>query len=169
MNLNSQNQPMMRLKSFIVNGEEQKLDNNFDIFFVYEDENEKIIYAPIVKNDIFYYPKNISIPRDTIGYHWLLKHEGKIYYLRHGWLFIFQEMEIVIETKSYKKYDETKWRRDCFNSEESSYNNEGVVYIEWDSYTWTCNPIMGNMKSYLRKGKELLRISNSKSKKKKKQ
>jgi len=38
-----------------------------------------------------------------------------------------------------------------------------------DSYAFTCNPIRTNMKTYFRKGKELLRISNPKSKKRKKE
>ena len=158
----------VRLKSFVINDEEQKLDNNFNIYFVYEDENEKIIYTSTIKKDTFDYPKIISMPRDTNDYHWLLGYEGKIYHLRSGWLFKIQEMEIVIETKSSKEYSEQKWIYECSPSfRDSLSDNFGVVFIKWDSYAFTCNPIRTDMKTYFRKGKELLRISNPKSKKRK--
>ncbi len=166
LNLHSQNQRIMHLKSFIINGEEQKLDNNYAICFLPENENEKVIYVPTIKNDTFYYTP--PMPRDTIRYHWLLKYEKKVYYLRTGRLYSFQDVEIVIETKSYKEYNDDKWRYKCSSGFDDNWdNNYGVVYVLRDSYAITCNPIMGNMKSYFRKGKELLRISKSKEKRKK--
>ena len=159
------------LKSFVIDDEEQKLDNNFKIFFVYEDENEKIIYTPTIKKDTFHYPRGISTPRDTNYYHWLLSYKGKIYHLRSGWLFLYQEVEIVIDTKLHKEYRNRKWASE-FPSyfKDSLYNNYGVIYIKWHSHNAhdaiTCNPIRTNMKTYFRKGKELLKSSDIKKKKK---
>ena len=58
-NMHSYNQTT-RLKSFMINGEEQKLDNNFNIYFVYGDENEKIIYTSTIKKDTFDYPFHLK-------------------------------------------------------------------------------------------------------------
>ena len=164
LNLGSYSQPM-RLKSFIINGEEQKLDINYKLYFVNEDEN--IIYTSNIINDTFHYPEGIFKPKDTTNYHWLLCYKGKIYYFFSGWLFKFQEMEIIIETKAYEKYSEKEWIYKCSDDFRSStHNTYGVVYIMWDSYSIACNPIVGGMRNYFRKGKELLKSSDIKKKKK---
>jgi len=167
INMFGQNQDSYRLKSFIINGEEQPLNDNYTFYFVCQTEHEKIIYIPTMKNDTFY-ESEIIPPEKDIFYYWLLNYNGKIYYLNYIWFFDFKEhVDIIIniETESYVKYNKDKWEQKCKYSSDSTESLvfSGVVYMILRGYgggVTDCLPFK-DMETYLRKGEEILGFSNS--------
>ncbi len=152
----AQKQPMV-LKSFTINGVKQNLNNNYSLYFVYQGELEKLIYIPTIKNDTFYESEVIPSEKKT-KYYWLLNYKGKIYYFDYGWFFNFEwpaEIEIIIETKSYDKYNRYKWECKCPSNFADIPNYQGVVYVRYGGEFIACKSIE-NMKSYFRKGEEIL-------------
>lgn len=166
INMCGQNQDSYRLKSFIINGEEQPLNDNYTFYFVYQSEHEKTIYIPTIKNDTFYESEIIPDVED-IKYYWLLNYNGKIYYLNYIWFFNYGHLDIKIniETESYAKYNKDKWEQKCKYSSDTTESSDfsGVVYMILTGYEGGithCLPFK-DMETYLRKGEEILGFSNS--------
>ena len=62
-----QAQPFV-FRTFGLYGEKQILENNYSIYFVYQDESEKVIYKPTIQNDTFYIPK-MMLQNQNIKYY----------------------------------------------------------------------------------------------------
>ena len=159
----SQNQSIEIL--FADNGVEQKLKDDFNVYFVYQDSTQKVIYKSRVFDD-----KYISIPSQMpqikeLRYHVLFEINRKVYYCGYPMYLQFYKAEaflIHIQKRPFYKY--VLWEQNDFNilPRDTEIDNDKkikgemlIVYGKGDNaatYTY-----ITNFKEYFQKGKELLK------------
>ncbi len=139
---------------FIKEGKEQELNNNFDVYFVYIQGNEKIIYKSDVNKDVITLPSLMKDDKD-LRYHILFKYEGKIYYVDYVHFLFFCASKgwmIEFDKKPYK--DPYNWEQ-----EENNDKIKGGISITYGmgdaavGYT-----LIKDFKEYFKKGKQLLEL-----------
>ena len=164
------------LNSFVINGDTMKLNNNYKFFCIYQNNDEKIIYEPIIRNDTFKMIPFIEAEDSYLCYKGVFVYKRKAYYYGipmfiHKNISCDVNVNIKIETKRYDKYDYQQKKIDC-TWDTLSEKDEGVIIIQYESpyHHFYCNPIqpcysckpIHNMKSFLQEGQDLLnfKISN---------
>lgn len=150
---------------FANNGVERKLNNDFNIYFIYQDSIQKVIYKAIAFDE-----KYISIPtqmplNEKLKYYILFEYKKKIYYCDYREYLTFYEADaflIHIQKKPFYKF--VSWGHNKFNfllqikrNEDKSFIGEmEIVYGRGDcAATYTR---ITNFKEYFKKGRKLLRF-----------
>jgi len=158
-----QAQPFV-FRTFGLYGEKQILENNYSIYFVYQDESEKVIYKPTIQNDTFYIPK-MMLQNRNIKYYFLLEYQGKVYYYYLGYVEdpeVITPIDMYIEKKPFRivnpmqvKMGDFIWPKEVIDNPDIQIVVGIVFHGEYIGY----EPIK-DIKSYFLKGEELLRIGN---------
>ncbi len=166
--LNAQNKSFV-LNSFVINGDTMKLNNNYKFFCIYQNNDEKIIYEPIIRNDTFKMIPFIDAEGSYLCYKGVFVYKRMAYYygipifLQKNSNYDYININIVIETKKYNKYDYQQRKIDC-TWDTLSEKDEGVIIIQYENrYSlpfYSCKPIH-NMKSFLQEGRDLLKFKVS--------
>lgn len=166
------------LQSFSVNGETVKLDNNFKIYYVSQQGNEKIIYSPEIHNDTIFLSTIQDIPikgtelksvdkKQTCS--WVLMLNGDVYILNHSNYSDFKNgcmyqstINVYFWRSDYNNYFINQNVEDIVKQE-----NEGYVYVVYDGSfgIFSCIPIQ-RMEKYFEDGRNLLDLGVEKSFKK---
>jgi hypothetical protein len=150
---------------FADNGIEKKLNNYFNIYFVYQDSIQKVIYKPIVFDG-----KYIRVPskmpiNEELKYYILFEYKGKIYYCDYSkYLYFYTSDAFLIHIKKRPFDRDMQWGKYYYNivpsldisdTDKSKIGEVEIVYGKGDcAATYTK---ITNFKEYFKKGKDLLK------------
>lgn len=148
---------------FADNGIEKKLNNDFNIYFVYQDSIQKVIYKPVVcDGNYIMFPSHMPLDKEY-KYYILFEYKKKIYYCDYTRLYHFEAFLIHIQKRPFYKYVE--WGENEFitlpsyTDLDTNKNIKGemeIVYGKGDhAATYTR---ITNFKEYFKKGEELLKL-----------
>jgi len=137
---------------FYIENKQQKLNNNFNVYFIYLDSTQKIIYKPTVyKNTITHLP---LLQQDDANYYILIEFENKVYFVTYAY-YNFRKVDdwiIYFEKKPYKqRYFWEQWEDD-----ESIKGGISILLGRGDA-ACRFEPIT-NFDEYFKKGLDLLKL-----------
>ena len=150
---------------FADNGVEKKLNNDFNVYFVFQDSTQKVVYKSIVIDK-----KYISIPSQMpinkeLKYYILFEYNRKIYYCDYSKYLYFHKAEallIHIQKRPFYKY--VAWGQNEFyilprdtdmDNDKKIRGEMKIVYGKGDNAaTYTR---IYNFKEYFKKGEGLLK------------
>ena len=147
------------------NGVEKKLNNDFNVYFVFQDSTQKVVYKSIVFDK-----KYISIPSQMpinkeLKYYILFEYNRKIYYCDYSKYLYFYKAEAFLIHIRRKPFDrDMQWGKykynivpslDLFETDKNKIGEMEIVYGKGDNAaTYTR---IYNFKEYFKKGEGLLK------------
>jgi len=139
---------------FYIENEQQELNDNFNVYFIYLDSTQKIIYIPKIDKNTIIQPSLLS--QKDAKYYILLKFADKVYTVFYGH-YNFHKVDdwvIYFEKKPYKKkYFWEQWD----NGEDKSIKGGIAILFSRGDAVCSFEPIT-NFGEYFKKGLDLLKL-----------
>ena len=140
---------------FYIGNKRQELNNNFNVYFVYLDSTQKIIYKPqVYKNKII---RPSLLEQKEAKYYILIKFKNKVYTVTYGYYSFNKNVDdliIYFEKKPYKK--EYFWEQWDDESDKSIKGGIAILFSRGDAVC-RFKPIT-DFGEYFKQGEELLKI-----------